>query len=153
MPSTQPIIDSGAQPLQVNTRFGRQAVDPASIIRFPAGLAGFEHLHEYKLFHEEGRPNLFFMQSLEDPAVQFPLVNPLGHQVAYEFELADEEVAQLELDAPEDLVVLVTLAQAEGGDHGIHANFMGPILINTRKRLAMQKPLNRITGRVLIRAE
>jgi flagellar assembly factor FliW len=153
MPSTQPIVDSGEQPLQINTRFGRQAIDPASVIRFPVGLAGFEDLHEYKLFHEEGHNSLFYLQSLEDPEVQFPVINPLNCQVAYEFVLSDEEAAQLELDAPDDVAVLVTLARTEDDDHGIHANFMGPILINTRRRVAMQKALNKVTGRVVIRSE
>ncbi len=153
MPSTQPIVDSGDQPLQINTRFGRQAIDPASIIHFPVGLAGFENLHTFKLFHEEGHASLFYLQALEDPEVQFPVVNPLSCQVAYEFVLSDEEVAQLQLDTPDDVAVLVTLARTEDDDHGIHAHFMGPILVNTRQRRAIQKPLNKITGRVVIRAE
>jgi flagellar assembly factor FliW len=153
MPSTHPITERGDRPLQVNTRFGQQTVDPASIIHFPAGLPGFEDLHDFKLFHEEGRPNLFYLQSLDDPDIQFPVINPDTYQVAYECFLSDEEAAQLELDDPADVSVLVTLAQTGQGDRGIHANFMGPILLNTRRRLALQKTLNTISGRVVIRAE
>jgi flagellar assembly factor FliW len=153
MSSAQPVIDNTRDAMQINTRFGRQAIDPASIIHFPEGLAGFEELHSFKLFHEEGRPSLFYLQSLEDPDIQFPVVNPATYQVAYECVLSDDEAALLQLDDQADVAVLVTLAQTGEGDHGIHANFMGPILVNTRRRIALQKPLNVISGRVVIRAE
>ncbi len=57
--------------MEINTRFGTQDIDPSSIIHFPDGLAGFEELHEYKLFHEEGKPTVFFLQAIDDPEVQF----------------------------------------------------------------------------------
>ncbi|MCB1789031.1 MAG: flagellar assembly protein FliW [Gammaproteobacteria bacterium] len=139
--------------MQINTRFGAQEVDPASIINFPLGLAGFEHLHEFKLFHEEGKPTVFFLQSVQDPDVQFPVVNPDAYQVSYECVLSDDEAATLQLDDPADIAVLVTLAQGGDRDHGVHANFMGPILLNTGKRVGLQKHLNQVSGSVVIRAE
>lgn len=152
--STAKATQSDGDPImQINTRFGAQNVDPATIIRFPHGLAGFEDLHEFKLFHEEGKPSVFYLQSLDDPEVQFPVVNPDSYQVSYECVLNDDEAAVLQLDDPDDVAVLVTLAQAGERDHGIHANFMGPILLNTGKRIGLQKHLNQVSGSVVIRAE
>lgn len=153
MPSAQPIIERGDKPMEINTRFGNQAVDPATIIHFPSGLAGFEDMHAFKLFHEDGKPSLFYLQSVDDPETQFPVVNPDAFQVNYEIVLSDEEAAALQLDDASDIAVLVTLAHSGNKDQGIHANFMGPIMLNTRKRIGLQKHLNQVSGSVVIRAE
>ena len=138
--------------MEINTRFGTQDIDPSSIIHFPDGLAGFEELHDYKLFHEEGKPTVFFLQSIDDPDVQFAVVNPDNYQVSYECVLSDEEAIALQLDDPADVAVLVTLAQGGNYDGGIHANFMGPIMLNVGKRIGLQKHLNQVSGSVVIRA-
>ena len=85
--------------------------------------------------------------------MQFPVVNPDAYQVNYEFVLSDAEAAMLELEDPADVAVLVTLAQTGNKDAGIHANFMGPIILNTAKRIGLQKHLNQVSGSVVIRAE
>ena len=153
MPLAQNLIANGDESMEIKTRFGRQEVDPASIIQFPNGLAGFEDLHEFKLFHEDGKPTVFYLQSLDDPEIQFPVVNPDAYQVSYECVLTDDEAATLQLEDPADIAVLVTLAQGGTKDSGIHANFMGPILLNTGKRIGLQKHLNQVSGSVVIRAE
>ena len=153
MPIANVATNNGDSTMQINTRFGAQEVDPASIINFPHGLAGFEDLHDFKLFHEEGKPSVFYLQSVEDPEIQFPVVNPDAYQVNYECVLNDDEAATLQLDDPSQVAVLVTLAQTGDSDRGIHANFMGPILLNTGKRIGLQKHLNQVSGSVVIRAE
>jgi len=152
MSSAKPIIENGDSTMEINTRFGTQDIDPSSIIHFPDGLAGFEELHEYKLFHEEGKPTVFFLQAIEDPDVQFAVVNPDNYQVSYECLLSDEEANALQLDDPADVAVLVTLSQGGNHDGGIHANFMGPIMLNVGKRIGLQKHLNQVSGSVVIRA-
>ena len=152
MSSAKPITENGDSTMEINTRFGTQDIDPSSIIHFPDGLAGFEELHDYKLFHEEGKPTVFFLQSLDDPDVQFAVVNPDNYQVSYECVLSDEEATALQLDDPADVAVLVTLSQGGNYDGGIHANFMGPIMLNIGKRIGLQKHLNQVSGSVVIRA-
>ena len=153
MSSAKAQARDGDPNMNINTRFGAQDVDPASIINFPNGLAGFEDLHEFKLFHEEGKPTVFYLQSIDDPEVQFPVVNPDAYQVSYECVLDDDEAATLKIEDAKEVAVLVTLAQSGDRDRGIHANFMGPILLNTKKRIGLQKLLNQVSGSVVIRAE
>ena len=153
MSSAKPIIDAGDHAKTVRTRFGTQQIDPSSVIHFPDGLAGFENLHAFKLFHEEGKPTVFYLQSLDDPDVRFPVVNPDSFQVSYECVLSDQELATLQPDDMADIAMLVTLAQVGNQDGGVHANFMGPIMLNMRKRIGLQKHLNQVSGRVVIRAE
>ena len=42
MSTAEAITNNGDSPMQINTRFGAQEVDPASIIDFPLGLANAE---------------------------------------------------------------------------------------------------------------
>jgi len=147
-------LSNGAQQMQINTRFGVQDVDPQSIIEFPNGLPGFEGLTQFKLFHEEGAQTLLYLQSLEDPEVQLPVVDPDHFQVNYQITLSDEEVAQLQLEDANDATVLVTVARGgEGDTNGLYANFMGPIVLNTKARIGLQKAVNQMRGTVVIKAE
>ena len=144
----------GAQRMQINTRFGLLDIDPDSVIEFPAGLPGFEDLKQFLLLHEEGANTLFYLQSVEDPSIQLPLVDPDHFQVNYEITLSDEEMAQLRLEDAKDATVLVTVSRSNSTeDDGLHANFMGPIILNTKARTGMQKALNRILGSVVIKAD
>ena len=146
--------NNGNQAMHIDTRFGEQEIDPQSVITFSQGLPGFENLKQFKLFHEEGTQTLFYLQSLEDASVQLPLVDPDHFQVNYEITLTDEELAELQLDDAADATVLVTVSRHDGAEDGsLHANFMGPIIINTKARTGLQKALNQVSGTVLIKAE
>lgn len=138
--------------MEIDTRFGSLEVDPADILTFPQGLPGFESLKRFKLFHEEGKPSVFWLQAVDDPAVQLPVSEPSFFRVYYELALSDAETNLLELDDPDDVVLLVTLSKPNGDD-AIHANFMGPIVLNARKRIGLQKALINIEGGVVVRAE
>lgn len=138
--------------MEIVTQFGKQEVDPETLITFDAGLPGFENLTRFKLFHEEGKPTVFWLQAIDDPDVQFAIADPSTFNVTYEISLSDDELATLKLASSEDLAVLVTLAKNDDQAAGLHANFMGPILINTRERLGMQKLLDQVESSVFIRA-
>ena len=43
-------------------------IDPESVFTFPDGIAGFEDCKRFKLFHEEGKATVFWLQSLDDIA-------------------------------------------------------------------------------------
>lgn len=153
--STQSI--NGEPSMQIDTQFGVQDVDPNTVLSFPLGLAGFEDLREYKLFHLDDNPTVYYLQSVQDPLVRLPLVDPRMFQVDYELTLSDAELEILQVATPDEVQILVTVARgedgAEGDDKQIHANFMGPILINTAGRIGLQKPLIKISGSVTIRAQ
>lgn len=138
--------------MEINTEFGKQEIDPESVITLPLGMAGFAELTEYKLFHEEGKPTVFWLQSTADASVRFPVTSPSLLNVAYEVILSDEEESLLDLQDPQDLTMLVTLAKGQSVDGDIHANLLGPIFINMRTRVGLQKVLNHVESSVVIRA-
>ncbi|HET7775653.1 MAG TPA: flagellar assembly protein FliW, partial [Azospira sp.] len=98
--------------MQVQTHlFGTIEVDPNTVISFPGGLSGFESSVRYKLVHEaaEGEPVSFTLQSVDNPAVAFQIIDPTAIGFQYELELTDEERAALKVDKPEDVAVMLLL--------------------------------------------
>ncbi len=139
--------------MEINTRYGTQVVARSSLLKFPEGLPGFEDLHEYKLFHEEGTSTVYYLQSTEDADVRLPVVTPASCQIDYRIELSDEEESKLQIQAGDDILVMVTVSENHDDPQaGITANLMAPIIINAHSRIGLQKTLNQVNGAVVINA-
>lgn len=127
-------------------RFGSLEVSPDHVIEFPTGLAGFENLHRYSLFHNEGQgdvPNFFIMQSLEDPAVAFHIADPARFGCDYQIALSDEQSETLGLSDPADAVVGVMLIKDIASGMPLSAGIYAPLVINTRTRRGLQVQIPR----------
>jgi len=119
-------------------RFGTLNVEPGKIIEFPVGLAGFEEYRRYSLFHPDGaEPKYFILQSLDDTALAFHIVDPTQLGFNFEIVLSDAETALLKLSDPLDAAVAVILWKDEDGSQ-IRANLKAPLIINTRERRGLQ---------------
>lgn len=116
-------------------------VDPETLFDFPKGLAGFEQCHRFKLFHEEGKPTVFWLQSVEDADVAFPVISPERLDLEYQIELSDEDCALLELAQPEAAAVVVIVYRDEAQNGKIAANTRSPLILNLNSRKGMQKIL------------
>jgi flagellar assembly factor FliW len=126
------------------TRFGELEVNPQAILTFPRGLAGFENCTRFQLLHEEtAGPVVFYLQSVDDAAVSFSIVDPALFGLNYELTLSDEEAALLQADEANEVgVVLIVYKQQTGaGQGGVAANINGPLVINLGKKLGIQKVL------------
>lgn len=139
--------------MEIDSQFGTQDIDPDSLISFPHGLLGFEGLTHYKLFHEETKPSLFWLQSVDDPELSFPVALPASFNVDYQLTLSDDDLALLKIGDSTDITILVTVSKAGSADASPQANFMGPIIINTQERIGMQKTLTQMERHVVIQAE
>ncbi|SDG93514.1 flagellar assembly protein FliW [Propionivibrio dicarboxylicus] len=126
-------------------------VDPDTLFNFPQGLAGFEAHRRFKLFHQEGGGTVFWLQSVDDSLVMFPIVVPEALDLAYEIELSDEDCALLGLSDPADAAVVVIVYRDAAADGAIGANTRSPVILNLKSRLGMQKILHEIHPSVLYR--
>jgi flagellar assembly factor FliW len=139
-------------------RFGLKnvQVDPVTLFTFPKGLAGFENCKRFKLFHEEGGGTVFWLQSVEDTSVAFPIVSPDAIDVAYEIELSDEDCALIGVEDVSDVVIVVIVYREETGkgpDGGqIAANTLSPVILNLKTRTGMQKILQEVHPSLVYRA-
>lgn len=142
--------------IKVNTRFGELSIDPDQIITFPKGIPGFENNTRWKLFHEiDDQGNLVggmvvHLLSIDDGDVSLPLTDPALSGFNYSLELTDDEVAELELEDPSDIMVLTILSVKSDAQQNalkkvagnIYTNISAPILINTKSRIGIQKILS-----------
>ncbi|MDR1163432.1 MAG: flagellar assembly protein FliW [Candidatus Accumulibacter sp.] len=127
-------------------------VDADSLFTFEKGLAGFEESKRFKLFHEEGSKSVFWLQSVDDVSLTFPVVSPDAIDVEYQIELSDEEGAQIGLESAEDAVIAI-IVYREGTDDGkIAANTLSPLILNQKTHKGMQKILKNVEPKLLYRA-
>lgn len=124
--------------LQVATeRFGEIQVDEDSIIHVEQGILGFPEKSKYVLLpHAEDSP-FQWLQSIDDPKLAFVATNPLAFFPDYTPEINDADVADINLENPEDaaLLVLVTIPEEI---RDITINLVGPIVINRKNFKAKQ---------------
>ena len=122
-------------------RFGLIDVEQSSIISMPRGMFGFEDSTEYCLI-QHGPDNAYmWMQSTADPGLAFVVVDPSQYFSDYAFMLSSVEAEYLDLNTPNDAMVLTTV-NIEPGTLEVTANLAGPVVINSKSLLAMQVALD-----------
>ncbi len=143
-----------------NAAAGGRGLETETTITFPRGLPGLEGCTRFKLFHaeEEGRMVYFLEASGDDHAgVRFTLVDPTVIGFNYELTLSDEEQQLLEAKSADEVAVFMMLFNAADLDpeaepgRSLRANITGPLLINVRSRLGMQKVLRKVSYGVNLR--
>jgi flagellar assembly factor FliW len=127
-------------------------VDPETLFTFPQGLAGFEKSTKFKIFHEEDKATVFWLQSLDDTDLMFPIVAPDTLDIEYQIELSDEDCTLIGVEQAQDIVVLVIVYRDPAAGGSIAANTRSPVILNLKTRLGMQKILQDIHPTLLYRA-
>lgn len=127
--------------------FGDQTIDPSTIISFPNGIPGFENQTRFKLFHQEGNPVIFWLQSLDDDSLVFSVAQPSIFNINYSFTLTDAEEATLGIKNPADILILIILHKDEDNQNQkptIKGSINFPLIINSANRIGLQKVLARV---------
>jgi flagellar assembly factor FliW len=127
-------------------------VDPETLFTFPQGLAGFEKSTKFKIFHEEDKATVFWLQSLDETDLMFPIVAPDTLDIEYQIELSDEDCALIGVEQAQDIAVLVIVYRDPAAGGSIAANTRSPVILNLKTRLGMQKILQDIHPTLLYRA-
>ena len=122
------------------TRFGIITIEKDKIIEMSIGMAGFPSLKQFVLFqHKDNSPFLWY-QSIENPMIAFVITNPYLFMPEYKINM--ESVlpdSSWKKDHDDDcLEIYVVVNIPNGAPEKMTANLIGPILINNRKRQAVQ---------------
>lgn len=126
-----------------STRFGTFEVEESRALEFAQGLLGFPDSSTYVVIEVEDSP-YFWLQSVDEEDVAFLATSPFVFFPGYDLELGDEEQKSLGVDNPEQVEVLALLTVHRAGEQpeSITANLLGPIVVNTESRKAMQLVLD-----------
>ena len=120
--------------------FGEIDINDEKVILFEQGLIGFENLKKFAILfdadHADQR-NISWLQSLEEPTLAFPIIDPFLIREDYNPEIEDSGLATLGDLKEEDLNVLVTLSVPKDIKQ-MSCNLKAPIIINVETRKGAQ---------------
>jgi flagellar assembly factor FliW len=123
--------------LLTSSALGALQVDESSVIDFPEGLLGFATLKKFILLEREDTAPFQWLQSLTDPHVALPVVNPHRIFADYSCSPTTEDLFSLGARSCSDLLMLV-VAMIPDDPFKTTVNLKAPLLINYRNMLGRQ---------------
>jgi len=125
------------------TRFGALEIQEEQIIHMPSGIIGFPDQRKYVLLEQKKGSPFMWLQSVDNGALAFVLINPLLFKPDYKVEIGPEDAEDLGLknggnEAQIMAIVNILNRGEDGKPTAITANLLGPIVINPEKKLAKQ---------------
>lgn len=120
--------------------FGEIEIDESKIITFEDGIIGFLDMKKFTLIFDEekeGRPSISWLQSMDEPEIAFPVMDPLFVCETYNPSVEDELLKNLGTIKEDNLYVLVTVTVPQNIKE-LAVNLKAPIVINTDTRKASQ---------------
>jgi flagellar assembly factor FliW len=150
MPSSSPMEEVMAQAnadtqtqkqdmLTVSTsRFGELTVSPDKVIRMTSPFLGFPDSKNFMLKPHGDQSPFMWLQSLEDPALAFVVIQSTIIAPEYQPNIANYVKQELKASEDDPLEVLLILTVPKNDLKKITANLLGPLVINPNQRLAKQ---------------
>ena len=120
--------------------FGEIEIDEIKIITFEDGIIGFPDMKKFTLIFDEekeGRPSISWLQSMDEPEIAFPVMDPLFVCETYNPSVEEELLKNLGTIKEDNLYVLVTVTVPQNIKE-LAVNLKAPIVINTDTRKASQ---------------
>ena len=120
--------------------FGEIELEEEKVITFEDGLIGFEDKKKYTILYNnesKGNGTLSWLQSLEEPMIALPVVNPSVAKADYNPIVEDDLLASLGELNEENLVILVTLT-VPADMTKMTVNLKAPIIINADTKKGCQ---------------
>lgn len=115
---------------------GEVEIDKVEKIYFPDGIPGLEDWKDYTLLPYEDS-GFFVLQSMEDVAIAFLVVNVFNVHTGYEYTIPEQVILKLELQNVEDVITLGIITPKEDFMEST-INLYAPIIINQDKKLGKQ---------------
>jgi flagellar assembly factor FliW len=119
------------------TRFGPLEIADDEVVQFPEGLIGFENCTRYAIVDRQQDKPVWWLQSLDLPAVAFILTDPADVVPQYRPQIGPTELEELGLSSLEEAELHVMLVVAKQ-TKTITANLLGPLVINPHTRVGKQ---------------
>lgn len=120
--------------------FGTIDIEDDKIIHFPMGIIGFEELKDFALIYDSERETpskISWLQSMNEPLMVLPVINPLDIMEEYNPIVDDELIKGIGDPSNDDLLMFTTMS-IPSDITKMTANLKAPIVINTANRQAIQ---------------
>lgn len=120
--------------------FGTVTYEASEIINFQDGLYGFEAAKQFIIIPIDDTPYKS-LQSIETEELAFTITTPFAFYENYDFEVPENVIKQLEIEAIEDLEVYSIIVLHEPMIEST-MNMKAPLFINVKKGFGKQFILN-----------
>lgn len=120
--------------------FGEVEIDDAKILDFPNGIIGFEDFKRFAIIYDvedESENKISWLQSVNEPTLALPVVDPLAIVSEYSPMIEDELLKPLGNPADEDLLCLLVMT-VPADMTKVTANLKAPVIINSKTNKGVQ---------------
>ena len=125
--------------MQIQTsRFGVVSIEQEDLVQFPEGILGFNDLSTF-VFLEDPNDDIFaWLQSCENPAIAFPVLEPELFADDYAVKLAKNDIQALRLKDDTNGFRVFTIITIPEDPTKMTANLKAPVVVNVNERIARQ---------------
>lgn len=129
--------------MKLNTaRFGEIEIEEKRIFNFVMPIIGFDMLHKFIIL-DPNKDTLFkWLQSIEDPALAFPIISVSALNLDYTIDLPDNIVETLDIKNVESLLVMNITSIPQDNPKGTTINLLAPLIFNLDNQNAAQVVLS-----------
>lgn len=107
------------------------------VFDFNGSLLGFDSYDGFRFTVAEENPSFGYLESVEDPNTGFIVTSPFRFFPAYEFQIEDKDKAELDIKAPEEVLVL-SIINVKNPFLESTANLLAPLIINVTNNKGRQ---------------
>lgn len=138
--AVQEQIDNGLTKVHTS-RFGEIEIQVDKIISMTTPFLGFPDSHRFIMRPHGDKSPFMWLQSLDDPDLAFVVMPSAALIPQYTPEFPASTLKDLEINSTKPEILLI-LTIPHGKPLEMTANLLGPIVLNTEKRLACQALLD-----------
>ena len=106
-------------------------------ISFPSGIPGFEATRQFVIVSIPEYAPFEWLVCIDGIPLRFAIINPLLFDPTYEPKMAREQLSDLAVEKPEDILIYSIVTVKENPLDST-ANLVGPLIINRVRRLGKQ---------------
>ncbi len=119
------------------SRFGEITFEEKEMLFLPKGILGFSQLSKYVIIEKDEHNPFKWLQSVEDSSIAFVIVDPALFFPNFKLEVNEKELEELNFQQMKELVTYLVVTVPPDPSQ-ISANLLGPLVINSKKRIAKQ---------------
>ena len=123
------------------TRFGKIDIKKSELIVLKGPIFGFQRFNRFVLLIPRKNTPLWWLQSVDDPALAFVVINPCIVKPGYNPEISIIDIEFLNIQSQED-IALLSIVTVRSHPFRVTVNLRAPILINAASRMAHQVVLD-----------
>ena len=132
--------------MKVSSRiFGEIEIEDDKILTFESGLIGFEEYKKFAIVYDtetQTKGGIMWLQSMEDPDLAFPIIDPMLVYDNYNPVVEDEWLKPIGDIKNETDIFVLSILTVPSDLTKMTANLKAPVIINTETRKACQIIVN-----------